>query len=84
MGQGRRFQYGVGATIGLGGLALIYQQVFTPIFDMADSNGPFTHVLTSAHNVVPILIVVLLLAVWIWMVVAPVQQERNRTQVGRP
>lgn len=80
MGHFQRFGYGLFATLALGVGGIIYAEVFTtqlaPLATGAHS-GPFTEQVTWLDQLVPLIIVILLLAVWLWVIAGAVQEERT-------
>lgn len=83
MSQWIRIGYGFGGTVGLAVLAIIWVRVYTanlaPIVEA--HAGPFSYVIGWMETIVPAVIVILLLALWVWVVAGPVQNERARGPV---
>lgn len=73
----QRFGVGFGSTIALAIGAIIYWEVFMPIFDMVADDGIFSWVAVWIDRIVPVLIVMLLLTVWLWVLAGGVQEERT-------
>lgn len=80
MGQGLRFAYATLSTIGIAIGAVIYYEAGKPLVDLAqnDHSGPMTVAVTMLDNLAPVVLAALLLGIWVWVFVAPVQQERAR------
>lgn len=78
--QALRIAYAVLAESALLFLGVLYATAGKDIIALGEGehSGPFTWIVTQLDTVIPIVIGVLMLAIVIWMVVAPVQQERRR------
>lgn len=89
MATWQRFGVGLFSTIALMVGGLIYSEVFAaellPLIDM-DADSPFITPVAWIDNLVPVIIVALLLAVWAWVIAGAVQDERtvDRRQLRRP
>jgi hypothetical protein len=82
----RRIGVAIIWTIGLAMAGLIYNRVFvSALLPLVDPNGTFSTPVTWLDNLVPVVIVILLLAVWIWVIAGAVQDERtvDRRRVRR-
>lgn len=75
----QRFMLAIAWTVGLAVLGIIYEQVFGELFDLATGEhaGQFTSRVEQLDLIVPLLVVILLLAVWLWAIAGAVQQERT-------
>jgi len=76
------FVWTVGTAIG----GLVYNRVFTDaLLPLVDPDGTFSTPVTWLDNLVPVILVLLLLAVWIWVIAGAVQDERtvDRRRVRR-
>jgi hypothetical protein len=80
-----RVSVAVIATLGVAGAGIVYYRAGLPIIDMAQNqfSGPYTPVATALTNVVPVVLTVILLAVWTWVLYGAVQKERRRRVMGR-
>lgn len=82
----QRIGYALAATVALALVGLIYQRVFVnALYPLIDPNGIFSTPVVWLEQLVPVVIVMLLLAVWVWVVVGAVQDERtvDRRRVRR-
>lgn len=73
-------------TIGLLFLGMIYNEVFSQaLLPMVPTDGPFSTPIVWLDRLAPVVIVILLLAVWVWVVFGAVQDERtvDRRRVRR-
>jgi hypothetical protein len=75
-----RIQVAVAVTIMDAAAAVIYYRAGLPLIDMAqtDFQGPFTPIASNLETVVPVVLSVLLLAIWLWVIYGAVQSEKNR------
>jgi len=65
-------------TIGLMMGGLIYNRVFAAqLLPLVDTDGTFSTPVVWLDNLVPVLIVMMLLAVWTWVVAGAIQDERT-------
>jgi len=65
---------------------LIYNRVFvSELVPLVESGGTFSTPVTWLVRIVPIVLVILLLAVWVWVIAGAVQDERtvDRRRVRR-
>jgi hypothetical protein len=63
-------------------LAYIYATVGQPVFDLVEEHpGPFSSTVESIDTLMPFLILLLALGIIVWMLAAPVQQERNLRRI---
>jgi len=65
---------------------VLYQQVFVnSLFPMVDTSGQFSQPVVWLDRLVPLILVILLLAVWAWVIAGAVQDERtvDRRRVRR-
>jgi hypothetical protein len=73
-------------TLGLMIGGIMYQRVFVDtLMPIVDMNGKFTTPVVWLERVVPVVLVILALAVWIWVIAGAVQDERtvDRRRVRR-
>ena len=73
-------------TLGLMVGGLIYNRVFAAeLFPMVDPSGTFSTPVIWLNRIVPVVLVVLLLAVWAWVIAGAIQDERtvDRRRVRR-
>ena len=73
-------------TIGLAIGGLVYNRVFADaLLPLVDPDGTFSTPVTWLDNLVPVILVILLLAVWVWVIAGAVQDERtvDRRRVRR-
>jgi uncharacterized membrane protein YozB (DUF420 family) len=82
--QIRRFAFAMQVTVMMAVAAIIHLRVGVPhLYPLAhEFNGPFTPVVDSLEQIVPITIMIILLATWAWVFYSPVQQERRQRRVG--
>ena len=77
----QRIGYGIFSTIALMIGGLIYNEVFVaellPLIDTT-SSSPFITPVVWLDRLAPLILVILLLAVWAWVVAGAVQEERRR------
>lgn len=80
MSHMQRFGYALFATLALGIGGIIYSEVFSaslmPLVT-GEHSGQFTQYVEWLDQLVPLIIVILLLAVWLWVIGGAVQQERT-------
>ena len=78
MATWQRIGYALFATTGLMIGALIYNEVFVEaLLPIVPTEGTFGTPVVWLDNLVPIVLLVLLLAVWTWVVAGAVQDERR-------
>jgi len=70
-------------TVGLLVLGVIFYQVFQPILDI-DQGGQFSFVIGWIDVIVPIVIVSLIFASWLWVVIGSVTEQPRRDMRVRP
>ena len=76
-----RFAYGFYATIAVAIGALFYNEVFVEnLLEFAPTEGPFAAPVEYLQIIVPIVLLTILLAVWVWVIVGGVQEERRVEQ----
>jgi len=76
-----RFAYGFYATIAVAIGALFYNEVFVEnLLEFAPTEGPFAEPVGYLEIIVPIVLLTILLAVWVWVIVGGVQEERRVEQ----
>jgi hypothetical protein len=73
-------------TIGIAVGGILYQQVFVDVLlPVVDMEGQFSQPVGLLEAIVPIVLLVLLAAVWLWVIAGAVQDERtvDRRRVRR-
>ena len=86
MATWQRIAFALFSTVGLLLAGLIYNEVFlTEIYPLIDNSGTFSAPVVWLNRLVPIVIVTLALAVWVWVIAGAVQDERtvDRRRVRR-
>jgi len=86
MSTWRRIGVGLFSTIGLMFGGLIYNEVFVAeLLPLVDTGGQFGTPVVWLERIVPVVLVALLAAVWIWVIAGAVQDERtvDRRRVRR-
>jgi hypothetical protein len=85
MSTWQRFGVALMWTIGLAVAGLLYNEVFGELFPMVDPDGTFSTPVVWLDRLVPVIVVILLLAVWAWVIAGAVQDERtvDRRRVRR-
>jgi len=86
MSTWQRFGVGFFSTIALMIGGVLYRQVFVDaLLPLVDPEGQFSQPVVWLDNLVPIILVMLLLAVWAWVIAGAVQDERtvDRRRVRR-
>jgi len=86
MSTWRRIGVGLFSTIGLMFGGLIYNEVFVAeLLPLVDTSGQFGTPVVWLERIVPVVLVALLAAVWIWVIAGAVQDERtvDRRRVRR-
>lgn len=72
-----RIAYGFYATIAVAIGGLFYYEVFVEnLLPFAPQEGPFASPVGHLQVIVPIVLLTILLAVWVWVLVGSVQEER--------
>lgn len=83
----RRYWFGLKVTLLMGLVALVHFRVgVQQLYPMAQNSfsGPFSGVVNTLEFVVPLAIVAIVGATWLWVLVSPVQEERTvRRRVRR-
>lgn len=80
MSQIRRYAFAMKMTLVMGLAAIIHFRVgVEQIYPLArgDFSGPFTGIIDIIEFVVPLAIVIIVLATWVWVLISPVQEERT-------
>lgn len=73
-------------TVGLAVGGLVYNRVFVDaILPLVNMDGTFSTPVAWIENLVPVILVIMLLAVWIWVIAGAIQDERtvDRRRVQR-
>jgi len=86
MATWQRIGVGLVSTIGLMLGGLLYNEVFVEnLLPIVDTSGQFSTPVVWLDRIVPVVIVALLVAVWIWVIAGAVQDERtvDRRRVRR-
>lgn len=86
MSQIRRFAFAMKVTIAMGLAAIIHFRVgVEQIYPLArgDFAGPFSGIIGILEFLVPLAIVIIVLATWLWVLISPVQEERTVRRVRR-
>ena len=81
-----RMAYGFFATIAVAIGGLFYNEVYLEnLREFAPEEGPFASPIVYLDMIVPIVLLTILLAVWVWVLIGSVQEERSvdRRQVRR-
>jgi hypothetical protein len=74
----QRFGVAMIWTIGLSIAAILYQQVWVgELFPRIDQGGTFSTPAVWLNRLVPLVIVILLLAVWAWVISGAIEDERT-------
>ena len=79
MSQWQRFGYALFGTIALAVLAIVWFRVGVEhLIPLVEAHpGPFDQPVTWMETIVPACILILLLALWAWVLVGSVQEERS-------
>lgn len=84
MSTWRRIGYAIFSTIALMMGGLVYNEVFIEqLLPLVDTGGKFGTPVLWLERLVPIVLLVLLLAVWTWVIAGAVQDERTVTRRRR-
>lgn len=86
MSTWRRIGVGLFSTIALMMGGLVYNEVFVEqILPLVETGGQFGTPVVWLERIVPVVLVALLVAVWVWVIAGAVQDERavNRRRVRR-
>lgn len=73
-------------TVALAVAGLLYQRVFVgALLPIVDTDGLFSTPVVWLDRIIPVVVVILLLAVWLWVIWGAVQDERtvDRRRVRR-
>jgi len=74
----RRFGVAMVWTIGLAIGGILYQQIWVEeIFPLIDQNGLFSSPAVWLDRIVPLVLVIMLLAVWIWVISGAIEDEKT-------
>jgi hypothetical protein len=78
MAAWRRFGVALFYTIGLAIGGIFYRQVFVnELLPLVDPDGTFSTPVLWLDNIVPLVLLIILLAVWAWVIAGAVQDERT-------
>lgn len=78
MSTWQRFGIALFSTVALMLGGLIYNEVFVQhLLPLVDTDGTFSTPVVWIDNLVPVILVALLLAVWIWVIAGAFQRERS-------
>jgi hypothetical protein len=78
VGHIQRFGVALMWTIGTAIGAIMYQQVWVnEIFPLIDKDGLFSDPAIWLDRIVPLVLVILLLAVWVWTISGAIEEERT-------
>lgn len=73
-----RMAYGFFATIAVAIGGLFYNEVYVEnLREFGPTEGPFAQPLVYLDYIVPIVLLTILLAVWVWVLIGSVQEERS-------
>lgn len=73
--QSVRFMIATMSTIALGITGVVYLRLRSAVDPLVDLMGQYANV-AEMWELIPVAIVVYLLGVWVWVLVAPAQEER--------
>ena len=77
-----RIAYATAATIANMVLAVVYLRAGVPVIEQAGNHpGPFSGIPEMMYVIVPVIIGVFQLGILLWLIIAPVQQQRS-AQLG--
>ena len=82
----QRIGVAIAWTVALALAGILYQRVFVDsLLPIVDTDGIFSTPVVWLDRLIPVVIVVLLLAVWVWVIAGAVQDERtvDRRRVRR-
>lgn len=78
MGTWQRFGVGLFSTFSLMLGGLVYNEVFVAeLLPLVDPDGTFSTPVMWLDNLAPLILVMLLLAVWAWVIGGAIQDERT-------
>lgn len=78
MSTWQRFGVALFSTLSLMMGGLIYNEVFVAeLLPLVDTSGPFGTPVLWLDRVAPLVLVILLLAVWSWVIAGAIQEERT-------
>jgi len=78
MSTWQRIGVGLKFTLALALAAILYQRVFVAtLLPQVATDGPFSTPVVWLERVVPVAIVIILLATWVWVIAGAVQDERT-------
>jgi hypothetical protein len=78
MSTWQRFGVALFSTLGLAVGGILYRQIFvTELLPLVDPDGQFSTPVIWLDNIIPLVLVAILLAVWVWVIAGAVQDERT-------
>jgi protein-S-isoprenylcysteine O-methyltransferase Ste14 len=78
MSTWQRFGVALFSTLGLAVGGILYRQIFVnQLLPLVNPDGQFSTPVVWLDNIVPLVLVALLLAIWAWVIAGAVQDERN-------
>jgi len=78
MATWQRLGIAVTWTVALAIAGILYNEVFLQsLYPLIDQSGTFSTPIVWLNRIAPIVILVLLVAVWVWVVAGAVQDERS-------
>ena len=79
MSQIKRIVFAAKSTVAIAIGGIMHYRVGTELYAVANTYpGPFSGAIDQLEFIVPISLGIMLLAVWIWVLIAPVQEERKK------
>lgn len=82
MPQLQRIVFAGMSMVTIGALAVLHTRVAVPLSNRPEAQGPFSQPIQQAVTVAPLLIGALLVFVFVYALVGPVQEERTRNRKG--
>jgi TRAP-type C4-dicarboxylate transport system permease small subunit len=79
-----RIAYATAATVANMVLAVVYLRAGVPVIEQAGNHpGPFSGIPEMMYVIIPVIIGGLQLGILLWLIIAPVQEQRSANQVVR-